>query len=81
MDNVKLRKLEETTYLATETLSLDNTWDGLVLNFNDRISDIDSFVDTQSSGTIGGVASYQFTISRHSAASGMSLVSTFNISI
>jgi len=70
LDNVKLRKLEETTYLATETLDLTadgNTWDGQVLEFNDRISDVSSFIDTDSSGTIGGVASYQFTIARNSA--------------
>ena len=66
IDNVKFRKLEETTYIATQTLSLTNTWDGQALNFNDRVSDIDSFIDTGSSGTIGGVSAYVFTISRYS---------------
>ena len=66
IDNVKFRKLEETTYIATQDLSLTNTWDGQALNFNDRVSDIDSFVDTGSSGTIGGVSAYVFTISRYS---------------
>lgn len=69
IDNIKLRKLEEVTYLATKTLSLDNTWDGQVLEFNNRISDIDAFVDTLSSGTIGGVNSYTFTVARYNSNS------------
>ena len=67
IDNVKFRKKEEITYLATETLSLDNTWDGEVLNIDDRNSDIDAFIDVESSGSIGGVSAYHFTISRYSS--------------
>ncbi|KKK69745.1 hypothetical protein LCGC14_2930970, partial [marine sediment metagenome] len=67
IDNVKFRKKEETTYLATETLSLDKTWDGEVLNIDDRNSDIDAFIDVESSGSIGGVSAYHFTISRYSS--------------
>jgi len=67
IDNVKLRKLEVTTYLATEALSLDNTFDGTVLEFNDRLSDINEFMDIQSSGSIGGVSSYNFTVARYNS--------------
>ncbi len=67
IDNVKFREKEVITYLATETLSLDNTWDGEVLNVDDRNSDIDAFIDVESSGSIGGVSAYHFTISRYSS--------------
>ena len=67
IDNLKFRVLEETTYLATQDLTLDNTYDGQVLNFNDRLSNIDEFIDIQSSGSIGGVSSYTFTVARHTS--------------
>ncbi len=67
IDNLKFRVLEETTYLATQDLTLDNTYDGQVLEFNNRLSDIDEFMDVKSSGSIGGVSSYIFTVARHSS--------------
>ena len=67
IDNLKFRVLEETTYLATQDLTLDNTYDGQVLELNDRLSDIDEFMDVKSSGSIGGVSSYIFTIARHTS--------------
>ena len=67
IDNLKFRVLEETTYLATQDLTLDNTYDGQVLELNDRLSNIDEFMDVQSSGSIGGVSSYTFTAARYTS--------------
>lgn len=65
LDNVKLRKAEETTYFATKTLTLDNTYDGEVLSFSERLSNIDESMDILSSGSISGVSTYTFTVARH----------------
>ena len=66
IDNVKVRKAEETTYIATQDLSLDNTYDGKVLAVNERISDVGWGADASGSGSISEVSSFQFTIARYS---------------
>ena len=67
IDNLSLRKADETAYLSTVALSLNNTYDNKVLQFDDRISDINEFMDVQGSGSIAGVSSFIITITRHNA--------------
>jgi len=66
-DSIWMLKINTPTlsYLSTRDISLDNTWDGQVLNFGNYLSDLTQSSSIQSSGGTGSVSSMNFSISRY----------------
>jgi len=52
-------------YLATRDISLDNDYDGQVLNFGNNLSEISQSSTIKDSGGCGSVSSFGFSISRY----------------
>lgn len=65
IDNIKLRKADNIIYLATRNITLDNTYDGQVLNHDNYLSDILFPSTIQGGGGTGTVTSFSFSISRY----------------
>jgi len=65
IDNVKVRKKEDPIYLSTRDISLSPlTFDGKVISWN-VLGDVTQYVDVETSGGIGSVTGYSFSIARH----------------
>lgn len=65
IDNIKIRKADNIIYLASQDITLDNTYDGQVLNKDNYLSDITSPSSIIGGGGTGSVTSFSFSISRY----------------
>lgn len=65
IDNLKLRKYDNITYIATRDINLDNNYSGKILNKENNISQIDFTSTIEPSGGAGAVSSFSFSISRY----------------
>ncbi len=63
-------------YLATRDLSLDSTFDGQVLNYDNYLTDLSYESSIRESGGTGAVTNFSFSVSRH--VSNTSLDGFFN---
>jgi hypothetical protein len=76
LDNIKLRKFDNITYIATRDISLDNNYIGKILNRENNLTEISFESTTESSGGCGNVTSFTINISRYISES--SLTDFFN---
>ena len=66
VDDIKIRKEEDVIRLSTRDITLDTgeVFDGQIIKHN-QLTDLDAFIDAESSGGIGAITGYSFQIARH----------------
>lgn len=65
LDNIKLRLLDNTVYISTRDISLDNEYSGQIMHNENYLTDIPFESTIEGSGGAGTVTSFSIAISRY----------------
>lgn len=69
LDDIKIRKEVDVIRIATRGITMSgNVFDGISIQYN-QISNLDAYIDAESSGGLGAITGYSFKLKRHSTNS------------
>lgn len=72
IDNVNIRVADNVLYLSTRDITLNNTYDGQILNQGNYLTDLNQNSSIAGSGGTGSVSSFSLSISRYVSNAGFS---------